>query len=88
MQETIDVAKAAGVDLRDEDIPNWYAILNTLGADNKTSMLQDIEAERKTEAQWFSGHLIEIARQYGVNVPVNRTLYQIIKTKELLYSCP
>lgn len=86
MQETVDVAKAAGVDLRDEDIPNWYAILNTLGADNKTSMLQDIEAERKTEARWFSGHLIEIADQQGVDVPVNRTLFQILKIKERLYS--
>lgn len=51
MQETIDVAKAAGVDLRDDDIPNWYPTLNSLGADKKTSMLQDIESERKTEVQ-------------------------------------
>ena len=86
MQETIDVAKAAGVDLRDDDIPNWYAILRSLGADNKTSMLQDIEAKRKTEAPWFSGRLIELAKQYGIDVPVNQTLYRIIKTKELLYS--
>lgn len=86
MQETIDVAKAAGVDLRDADIPNWYPTLNSLGADKKTSMLQDIESCRKTEVQWFSGRLIEIADQYGIDVPVNRTLLQIIKTKELLYS--
>ncbi|WP_319521450.1 ketopantoate reductase family protein [uncultured Desulfosarcina sp.] len=86
MQETIDVAKAAGVDLRDDDIPNWYPTLNSLGADKKTSMLQDIEAGRKTEVQWFSGRLIEIAGQYGIDVPVNRTLFQIIKIKELIYS--
>ena len=85
MQETVDVAKAAGIDLRDEDIPNWYKILHSLGADNKTSMLQDIEAKRKTEARWFSGKLIELAGQYGVDVPVNQTLYRIIKTRELLY---
>jgi len=86
MQETIDVAKAAGVDLRDDDIPNWYPTLSSLGADKKTSMLQDIESGRKTEVQWFSGRLIEIADQYGIDVPVNRTLFQIIKTKELLSS--
>lgn len=86
MQETIDVAKAAGVDLRDDDISNWYPILNTLGADKKTSMLQDIEAGRKTEVQWFSGRLIEIADQYGIDVPVNRILFHIIKSKEFLYS--
>jgi len=86
MQETIDVAKAAGVDLRDDDIPNWYPTLNSLGADKKTSMLQDIEAGRKTEVQCFSGRLIEIAGQYGIDVPVNRTLFQIIKIKEIIYS--
>ncbi len=86
MQETINVAKAAGVDLRDEDIPNWYPILNSLGAANKTSMLQDIEAGRKTEVEAFSGKLIELSEELDIDVPVNRTLFQIIKTKELVYS--
>ncbi|HAK45595.1 MAG TPA: 2-dehydropantoate 2-reductase [Spirochaeta sp.] len=86
MQETINVAKAAGVDLRDDDIENWYPILRSLGPDNKTSMLQDIEARRKTEVEAFSGRLIELAEEYSVDVPVNLTLFRIIKTKEFLYS--
>ncbi|MDC7225343.1 MAG: ketopantoate reductase family protein [Spirochaetales bacterium] len=86
MQETIDVAKAAGVDLRDDDIENWYPILRSLGAENKTSMLQDIEARRKTEVEAFSGKLISTAEEHGVDVPVNRILFRIISTKELLYS--
>ena len=85
MFETVRVAEAAGVDLRDEDVPEWYPILNSLGADNKTSMLQDIEAGRRTEADWFSGRLVSLARQYGLTVPVNETLYRILKTREAMF---
>ena len=86
MSETISVAGAMGIDLRDSDIPEWYNILYKLGAEGKTSMLQDIEAERKTEADFFSGKLIELADKHSVRVPVNETLYRIIKAKELIYS--
>ena len=85
MLETVHTAKAVGVALTEDDIRNWYPILHSLGAENKTSMLQDIEAERKTEVEAFSGRLISIAETRGLAVPVNRTLYSIIKTKELLY---
>ena len=85
MKETINVAKKCGVDLRDEDIANWYPILNGLGPAGKTSMLQDMEACRKTEAPWFSGKLISLAKEYGVDVPVNEVLYKIILAKESMF---
>ena len=86
MAETVRVARAWGVDLREEDITNWYPILNGLGPEGKTSMLQDIEAERKTEAPWFSGKLISLAEEKDIPVPVNQTLYRIIKAKEAQFS--
>ena len=85
MEETIKVAKKCGVDLRDEDIENWYPILNGLGPTGKTSMLQDMEACRKTEAPWFSGKLISLAKEHGVEVPVNEVLYKIILAKESMF---
>lgn len=86
MRETIDVAKASGVNLCEEDLNGWYKVLNTLGAEGKTSMLQDVEAMRKSEVDSFSGELIKRAEKLGVAVPVNDTLYRLIKTKESLYS--
>ncbi len=86
MKETVMVARKCGVDLREEDITNWYPILNGLGPHGKTSMLQDMEAGRKTEAPWFSGKLISLAKEKGVEVPVNQTLYRIILTKESLFA--
>ncbi|MBI9108801.1 MAG: ketopantoate reductase family protein [Spirochaetales bacterium] len=84
MLETIKVAKASGIDLRQEDISNWYPILQGLGADGKTSMLQDIEAGRPTEAEWFSGRLITLAEELNIEVPVNRILLRIIRIKEAM----
>ena len=84
MAETVMVAKACGIDLREEDIANWYPILNGLGPEGKTSMLQDMEAGRMTEAPWFSGKLIALAEEHNLDVPVNRTLYRIIMTKEAI----
>jgi len=65
------------------DITNWYTILNQLGKNGKTSMLQDIENKRKTEAGAFAGRLIKLADKYGIDVPLNKTLYRFIKVKEL-----
>ena len=85
MRETVLVAQAEGVDLHEEDIANWYPILNRLGAEGKTSMLQDMEEHRRTEAPSFGGRLIELAARHGIPVPVNETLVRIITIRELLY---
>jgi len=85
MRETVLVAQAEGVDLREEDIANWYPILNRLGAEGKTSMLQDMDEHRRTEAPSFGGRLIELAARHGIPVPVNETLVRILAIRELLY---
>ncbi len=86
MDETIRVARAAGVDLRYEDHAAWRKILHSLGTEGKTSMLQDMEARRKTEVDFFAGKLISLGKELGVETPVNRALYRIIRTRENLFS--
>ena len=51
----------------------------------QTSMLQDIEARRKTEVEYFSGTVIRLGKQYNVPTPWNDRLYMLIKTMENLY---
>ncbi|MDA3955098.1 ketopantoate reductase family protein [Oceanispirochaeta sp.] len=84
MLETIEVAGAEGIQLGTSDLERWYKLLETLGPDGKTSMLQDIEAGRKTELDSFAGELIRRAGKQGIPVPVNETLYSILKVKEQL----
>ena len=82
MQEVIQLAQANGINLTQEDIRNWYPVLKRLSAQGKTSMLQDIEAGRKTEVELFSGKVIELGKANGIPTPVNQTIYQIIHVLE------
>ena len=82
MREAIALAKAAGVNLVDQDVDDWYAFLNTLSPQGKTSMLQDIEAGRKTEVEIFGGKVVELGRTHGIPTPVNQTVQRIIQVLE------
>ncbi|MBX2882330.1 MAG: ketopantoate reductase family protein [Granulosicoccus sp.] len=82
MREVVALAEAKGVNLTLTDIKDWYAILNKIGPDGKTSMLQDIEAGRKTEVDIFAGSVIRLGKELGIPTPVNTAVYQIIKVLE------
>ncbi|MFH0822783.1 MAG: ketopantoate reductase family protein [Pseudomonadota bacterium] len=82
MSEVIALARHIGVNLGEQDIAGWYTVLDTLSPEGKTSMLQDIEAGRKTEVEAFSGKMAELGRSHGVPTPVNQTLLNIIRVLE------
>jgi 2-dehydropantoate 2-reductase len=82
MREGIALAKAEGVNLLEKDVADWYSPLHTLSPHGKTSMLQDIEAGRKTEIEMFAGKAVELGRVHGIPTPVNKTMLQIIRVLE------
>ncbi|MFO8063998.1 MAG: ketopantoate reductase family protein [Spirochaetota bacterium] len=85
MGECVAVASAEGIGLGEADISRWHEVLNTLSPDGKTSMLQDVEAQRKTEVEMFAGLLTERARNHGLEVPFNEALFHMIKIREARY---
>ena len=86
MLEVIALAKASGVNLSEQDLTGWYPILNSLSPQGKTSMLQDIEAKRKTEVEMFSGKVVSLGQSLGISTPVNQTVFQIIRVLEQNYT--
>jgi len=80
--EVIAVANAAGIALDPSDIQRWLDVLDGLGPDNYTSMAQDALAGRPTEVDIFAGAVVELGRRAGVPVPVNTTLYGLLKGAE------
>lgn len=82
MREVVAVAGAAGVALTEDDLEGWFAIVNSLGAEGKTSMLQDVEAGRPTEVEMFAGRVVELGSRYGIPTPVNGVLLHAIRTIE------
>jgi 2-dehydropantoate 2-reductase len=84
-REVLALSEKNGVFLNESDITEFIKTINGLDPHGKTSMLQDVEAGRKTEVEIFSGAVIELGRKYQVPTPVNDLLYRAIKAAELTY---
>lgn len=82
--EAVAVARAEGVALGPQDVERIFPILATLGPAGKTSMLQDVEAGRKTEVELFSGTVLELAARHGLATPVNELLGRLLRAQERL----
>jgi 2-dehydropantoate 2-reductase len=57
-------------------------VLSNQSPDGKTSMLQDVEAGRKTEVEMFAGKVIELGKCLDIPTPVNEILFQTILALE------
>jgi 2-dehydropantoate 2-reductase len=53
-------------------------------ADNRSSMLKDIEADRLTEVDAILGFILEEATSKGIKAPQAENLYYLIKGKEMM----
>jgi len=85
MKEVIALTDVMDVNLTNRDIEEWYTFLNVLSPQGKTSMLQDIEAGRKTEVEIFGEKVVKLGKTHGVTTPVNQTVLQIIRVIEQHY---
>ena len=80
LKEVVQIAKAEGVKNTDVMIDETVANLNKMCPEGKTSMLQDVEAGRKTEVDMFAGTVIELGLKHGINTPYNKVLKELIDT--------
>jgi 2-dehydropantoate 2-reductase len=77
-REAIAVARAAGYDLEEAaTLERIHTVLDGAG-DGKASMLQDVEAARRTEIDVITGAVLRAGAEHGVPTPVNRALYALI----------
>ena len=82
MREVLVLAQRVGVNLGEQDLDEWYAVLKTLSPKGKTSMLQDIEAGRKTEVEIFAGKVVQLGQSYGIPTPANQIMLSIVHVLE------
>ncbi len=79
------MARAAGIELHDD--PWEMNVLATQrGAAHYPSMLEDVEAHRRTEIDLITGALVREAGRHGVGVPLHTALYRLVRAKEESWS--
>ena len=82
VKEALEIAEKVGIKLKKK---NYIEIMRNVAkntSDNLNSMLQDILKGKKTEIDYINGKVVEIAREKGINVPVNQMLTNLIKGLE------
>jgi 2-dehydropantoate 2-reductase len=83
--ETVAVSQAEGIPL-DEEI-SWQRCLSVCRqtADNRSSMLQDVEAGRRTENEAISGQVVALGKKHAIPVPLTENLWALIRGIDSFY---
>ena len=85
MREVQKLAALEGYPISDAEFDDWVGLADSLSPAGKPSMRQDGEAHRKSEVELFAGTIIRRAAKFGLDVPVNRWLYDTVKQMEAGY---
>jgi ketopantoate reductase len=75
----IGAGRKRGVKLADDLVAKTLAQADTFAPEMRASMAADLEAGGKLEAPWLSGAVARMAREAGLEGPVNRAVYAALK---------
>ena len=83
--EVVNVAKAQGITIDLDE--RWFAITSLLekAIGGKSSMLQDVEAKRRTEIEVINGAIVAAGLKYKVPTPHNDAMSNLISSLEQSY---
>ena len=79
MRETWTLGRARGIKLADDFVESHMKFMETLPAEMKASMAHDLDAGGKLEAPWLCGAVARMAREAGLQAPVNETVFAALK---------
>jgi len=81
-RETVAAGRADGHALDADERCRMIADVLARAGDGKGSMLQDVEAGRRTEIDVISGAVLRTAEAHAIEVPVTRALYALMQGLE------
>lgn len=79
MKEVQRIAKAEGVKNTETMIDEALVSFNKMIPDGKTSMLQDVEAKRKTEVEMFGSTMVKIGEKHNIPTPYNLVMRDMLE---------
>ena len=82
VKEAIEVAKLKCIDLSDMDYVRLMYSVAKKTYNNNNSMLQDILKGKLTEIDFLNGRIVSLAKEVGIEVPINEMLTDLIKGLE------
>ncbi|MBF5091403.1 2-dehydropantoate 2-reductase [Novosphingobium sp. NBM11] len=77
--EGVAIAGASGITIDEEEVRSSVSFALTHHRDHKPSMLQDVEAGRRTEVDAIQGALVDAAHHHGIAVPALDTCVALLR---------
>jgi 2-dehydropantoate 2-reductase len=77
--ESIAVARAKGIHLPDALATELMTLVGQLPPTARSSMLADLEANRRLELPWLSGAIVRLGHEVSVPTPVHRFITTVLK---------
>ncbi|MFP3867291.1 MAG: ketopantoate reductase family protein [Desulfobacteraceae bacterium] len=84
VQEAQAVAQAADIAISPDPLPRVRQVCQAT-AGNRSSMLQDVLAQRPTEIEALNGRIVALGQRLKVSTPVNAILSHLIRALEKSY---
>jgi 2-dehydropantoate 2-reductase len=82
IEECTFVAGMEGYHFDKTEVMQFVYLVASKTSSNTSSMLQDIMNGRITEIESINGYIIRLAKKHALKVPVNETLYALLKAIE------
>jgi len=83
--EVVAVANAEGVALTNRVVEDQLSFFYENDPNGKTSMLQDVEAKRKTENDYFCGTICKLGKEHNIPTPTAQLLHDLVEAKEAVW---
>lgn len=81
-RETAEIARASGARVEPEALVRRARLVARRTAENRASMLQDLDRGRRTEIDAIAGAVLQEAERVGRAAPLNRALFALVKARE------
>jgi 2-dehydropantoate 2-reductase len=82
VDECVEAAAREGLEFDRNRVLDFVYSVASKTSNNISSMLQDVRRGNKTEIDSINGYVVGLGKRHGLKVPVNRTLYELVKAVE------
>ncbi len=82
LHENWRLAEAAGIAVPESYVEDTVGFIDALPGESTFSMARDIWDGRPSELDYLNGAIVSLAKEYGVDVPINRIIYHSLLPME------
>jgi len=83
LNEIYRLSQKIGIQIETDFVDKAVAFIDTFPYETTSSLTRDVLEEKPSEIEYQNGTVVRLAQKYGVDVPVNRFVYNCILLMEL-----